>query len=265
MNAISIPRITTGVETITPDMARLYLESSAGNRALKQAKIWSLKRDMIGGRFVPNGESIIFSDDGTLIDGHHRLSACRDSGVTIQSIVVWGVSYSAKKTVDTGASRTSGDHLSLDGIKNSNNLSAVINILLSLSAGRPRSANPSTSEIYDFISQYPDIHDAATFASTKAYSRLSNIFGAIYFVAMRNGDGLKAQAFKRVFATGVPEYDGCPAHLLRERLNSEAIKGKKTTVAETQKLAIAAWEKFRVKQPSRTLKTAASFKITGWQ
>lgn len=264
MNAVTRNHITATIETITPAIAADYLSNSGGNRGLKQAKILSLKRDMAGGRFVANGESIIFSDDGMLIDGHHRLSACRDSGVIIQSVVVRGVSGRAKKTVDTGASRTVGDHLSMDGVKNSNNLSAVVNILLSLSYGRPRSANPSSSEVYEFITQYPAIHDAATFASTKAYSRLSNILGAIYFVADRNGEAFKAQAFKRVFATGIPDYEGCPAHLLRERLNAEAIRGKKTTIAETQRLAIAAWEKFRLGQPARVLKTPAAFKITGW-
>lgn len=264
MNAMTKIGLSATVETITPAIAAEYLASSAGNRNLKRAKILSLKRDMQAGRFVANGESIIFSDDGALIDGHHRLTACKESGSDIHSVVVRGVNATAKKTVDTGASRTVGDHLQLDGVKNANNVGAIINLLLSLSAGRPRSANPSSSEVYDFIEQYPAVHDAASFSSARAYARLSTVFGVIYFVAERNGEAWKAQAFKRVFATGIPDYPGCPAHLLRERLNAEAIRGKKTTVSDTQRLAFAAWEKFRLKQPARVLKAPATFKITGW-
>ena len=264
MTAITRNRLTADVEYITQETAREYLSASAGNRGLKRPKIMGLKRDMIAGRFLANGESIIFSEDGTLIDGHHRLTACRDSGVTIQSVVVRGVPDLAKKTVDTGASRTIGDHLTMDGVKNANALGAIVNILISLSNGRPRSASPSSSEIYKFIEKYPAVHEAATFAAGRAYPRLSSVLGVIYFVAARNGEAHMAQDFRRVFATGVPSYDGCPAHLLRERLNAEAIRGKKTTLDETQRLAIAAWEKFRVGQTARVLKTPADFKITGW-
>ena len=63
MNIMTHSRITATIETITPSDAADYLSNSGGNRSLKQAKILSLKRDMAGGRFIANGESIIFSDE----------------------------------------------------------------------------------------------------------------------------------------------------------------------------------------------------------
>jgi len=256
--------ISTAIEYIDSARAGKMLKESGGNRNLKTAKINSLKRDMLSGNFVTNGESIIFDNAGRLIDGHHRLTACNTSGVAITSVVVRGVCSENRKTVDTGASRTVGDHLSLEGVKNANNLSAVVNILFSLSNGRPRSANPSATEVFDFVARYPDINAAATFAATKAYPRIGNILGAIYFVAMRTGEAQRAEAFKRVFSTGIPDYKGCPAHALRERMNNEAIRGKKSSLSETQRLAISAWEKFRLGKPAKTLKAPDKFRITGW-
>ena len=258
-------QISAMVETITAEAAKAYLATSEGNRSLKRSKVAALKRDMIAGKFAINGESVIFDCLGCLIDGHHRLTACAESGKSIYSVVVRGIPRAAKKTVDTGASRTVGDHLSIGGMKNCNNLSAIINILLSLSKGSPRSASPSTTEVYAFIDQHGEgLHQAASFAATKAYARLANVFGAIYFVAIKTGEQQKAEAFKRVFATGIPDYPGCPAHLLRERLNSEAIKGKPSTPSDTQRLAFAAWEKFRIGAAARTLKAPTAFKLTGW-
>lgn len=252
------------VETISPEIAASYLETSAGNRSLKRAKINSLKRDMMDGNFVPNGESIIFDDMGHLIDGHHRLTACKETLKTIQSVVVRGVPSIHKKTVDTGASRTAGDHLSIAGMKNGNLVAGIVSVMMSLTLGRPRSANPSTTEIFDFIEKYPSVIDAASFAATKAYPRMGTLLGSIYFIAGMNGEASKAEAFKEVFSTGVPSYKGCPAHLLRERMTSEAMKGKKTTVQEMQRLTIAAWEKFRAGVPVKVLKAPSEFKATGW-
>jgi len=256
--------IKLAVEIIKPNTAKEYLLCSAGNRNLKDAKINSLRRDLIAGKFRLNGESIIFSDAGVLIDGHHRLTACHMSGRQIESVVVRGVRSESRKTIDMGASRTVGDHLSIDGMKNANHISAIINVLLSLRNGRPRSANPSSSEVYDFIDQYPEIHDAASFASTKAYNRLANMFGSIYFVSSRQSETWKAENFRRVFSTGIPDYEGCPAHYLRERLNKNAIKGHHMPVSELQRLTAWAWEKFRTGAPVKSLKAPETFKLTGW-
>ena len=258
-------KVTVAVEAITPEVASKYLACSAGNRNLKEAKVYSLRRDLLAGNFRLNGESIIFSDVGVLIDGHHRLTACSTSGVAFESVVVRGVHTKNRKTIDTGASRTIGDQLSIDGMKNANHISAIINVLLSLRNVRPRSANPSSSEVYEFIDRYPEIHDAASFASTKAYNRLANMFGAIYFVSSRQSEVRKAESFRRVFSTGIPDYEGCPAHYLRERLNKDAIKGHCMPVAELQRLTVAAWEKFRIGAPVRSLRMPDTFKLTGWE
>lgn len=43
------------------------------------------------GRWVLNGETICFDSNGVLRDGHHRLLAIIESGVTIEVLVVRGV------------------------------------------------------------------------------------------------------------------------------------------------------------------------------
>lgn len=263
MERITHPKITADVVTMTPELAQALLDTSRGNRSLKVAKISSLQRDMESGRFTLNGESVIVSERGRLMDGHHRLSACVKSGATFQTILVRGIKEDTGKTQDTGASRTVADHLSLSGVKNANNLSAVVSCIMSMQNGRPRSANPSSTEVFDFVSRNPAIHDAASFAATKAFPRAANILGAIYFVADAMGEADKAMRFRDVFASGIPAYKGCPAHLLRERLNRHAIRGEKIPIQMTQRLFVAAWEKFRKGDTAKSIKAPADYKITG--
>lgn len=252
------------IESITPDQAELYLQMSKGNRSLKEAKIDSLQRDMLAGNFRMNGESIIFSEDGTLIDGHHRLCACLKSGLKIQSVVVRGVASDTKSTIDTGASRTAGDHLSIDGYKNSNTLASICNVLLSLRLGRPRSANPSVSEVYEFIQEHPLIHYAATFAAFKKVPRVSALLGAIYLIAAENAETETAEMFRDVLSSGVPAYPGCPAHALRERISRDAMRGKPTPLRELHKIFFAAWNKFTMGETASVLKAPKSFSANWW-
>lgn len=100
--------------TITPEMARQWLLTSKGNRSLKQAtKMMEYKKDMLRGAWLYNGDSIRFSEDGVLIDGHHRLSACSEANVTFLSDVVV-VPFAAIHTIDRGAVRSEADSLVME-------------------------------------------------------------------------------------------------------------------------------------------------------
>jgi len=98
---------------ITPELAACYLGTSNGNRGIRRNKIDSYKSDMIQGDWFENGDAIRFYDDGSLQDGHHRLTACVESGFSFYSIVVRGVTKEASKTVDKGASRSNKDELTM--------------------------------------------------------------------------------------------------------------------------------------------------------
>jgi hypothetical protein len=252
------------IELITPQIAEAYLKTSNGNRSLKRTKIEALLADMKAGNFTFNGESIIFSKNNVLMDGHHRLTSVARSGVSIWSVVVRGVDNLDGKTIDTGASRTVGDHLSFEGFKNTNLITSVTRLLISLRLGRPKSANPSTTEVFEFIEQHPEILPAVESISTRTFPRTGSILGAIKFVAARNGEEHLADAFYEVFNSGVPAYVGCPAHLLRERISREALTGRATALIEFQRLVISAWEKFRVGETARRLQPSTNFRLKGW-
>jgi len=256
-------KITTQIETITPEMADGYIALSVGNRSIKRTKLASLIRDMKNGKYEVNGEGIIFDDAGSLIDGHHRLTACRESEITIQSIVVRGVSKSSHGTIDTGTSRTVGDTLHMGGVKHANSVAATAVILACLKNGKARSVALTTTEVYQMIEAYPSILDVKDFAS-RALTRCGSLLGALYVVAEKTGDGVSAAKFRDVLKSGVPAYEGCPAHLFRERLIRESMMGKPCTLGDLHVLFFTAWEKFRRGDKVKTLKASSRFFATGW-
>lgn len=103
------------IEQVTPQIALAYLNTTKTNRHLSVDRVAVLAETMILGDFKENGETIIFDDCGTLIDGQHRMAAIVKSNVTIKCIVVRGVCNTALDTIDIGRSRNAADIISISG------------------------------------------------------------------------------------------------------------------------------------------------------
>lgn len=107
------------VETITPALAADWLKSNAPyNRKIRHAWVAELVKSITDGKWVTNGESIVFDEDGFLIDGQHRLSAVVEAGIPIRSVVVRDVSRDSFKNTGSGHRRTGADRLSFIEVSN---------------------------------------------------------------------------------------------------------------------------------------------------
>lgn len=112
--------------SITPATAKAILDTyNIENRAFKSYKTRQLVSAMRAGDWRVTGESIKFSDR-RLLDGQNRLRACAESNTPITTHVVFGVKDDAFAYIDTGASRTPGDVLSIVGVSNPNIIAHVI-------------------------------------------------------------------------------------------------------------------------------------------
>jgi hypothetical protein len=101
------------VITITPADATNWLACNTNNRPVRKRHVEFLAREMLEGNWQVNGQAIIIAEDEKVLDGQHRLFAIIESGKSIQSLVVYGITVEAFKTIDTGIVRTGGDALSL--------------------------------------------------------------------------------------------------------------------------------------------------------
>lgn len=120
------PNITITIEVITPEISEQMLGHNTHNRKMKRVAYSS---DMANDKWSLNGSTIVFADDGTLLDGQNRLAACIKAGKPFVTIVVRGVPVSAQESMDIGVSRSLADALKLRGYHNNDGLASVTKAL----------------------------------------------------------------------------------------------------------------------------------------
>jgi len=120
---------------ISPQLARDMLKFSQRgainaknkNRRLSRTKVKKYAEDMKCGQWCLTGEPIIISDDGEILNGHHRLEASYEAGVGFIAPVTYGVTDELSFAhIDVGNMRSRSQVLEMAGVKvNANVLSRV--------------------------------------------------------------------------------------------------------------------------------------------
>lgn len=97
---------------VTPEMAKELLELSAGNRPLSKKSVAKYRRHIEAGTWVEEPISFIkFDENGALIDGHHRLTALKQSGKTVKMYFLFNVKKNPY--IDCGRSRSEADRFAM--------------------------------------------------------------------------------------------------------------------------------------------------------
>lgn len=168
---------SAGVENITPDMAKSYLDTSLGNpryagaNKVNPVAVSQLASDLGAGRWVLTGESIIFDWNGHLIDGHTRLNAIIKAGVTMPNVVVRGIDPVAARVIDAGWSRTIKQSLmngfGFDTTVSTPQIQKAIKIVCSLRKGAKWVKERVTRQYMgDFISRYQSELESTVYLTT---------------------------------------------------------------------------------------------------
>lgn len=160
--------VTVAITHITPELAKTWLELNTKNRKLDRRNVSHLRDAIAQGEWYMNGEAIIFSDTGRLLNGQHRLWAIILSGIGVDVLVVRGVNAESFRTLDSGRVRRAGEVLAMDGEKNSNKIAAAVQALLAFvdaegrlyggSCGNGRKATPSACQ--RILERHPGIRDS---------------------------------------------------------------------------------------------------------
>lgn len=114
---------------VTPAAAKEILERNTRNRRLRKDYVSTLAGAMKRGEWQVNGEPVQISEDGTLLNGQHRLSAVVESDVAVPMVVVRGLPKQVQMDMDTGTRRHLSDVLTLHGETETTNLGAMLGML----------------------------------------------------------------------------------------------------------------------------------------
>lgn len=152
---------------ITPDVAKDFLSLNKGNRHVRQRVVDVYARDMENGNWQLTGEAIKFASDGSLLDGQHRLLAVIQSGCTVTMFVIRHIQKSAQSVMDAGSARQASDNLAMNGVRHSALIASVAKTGVMHDRGVKDigKGNVSHSEIYEWVKNNPDVHEAAAITS----------------------------------------------------------------------------------------------------
>ncbi len=107
------------IVTVTPEMARQWLTQNRFNRAQRPDLVADYVRQIREGRWRRTHQGIAFSENGTLIDGQHRLFAIVEAGIPVPMLVFINESLENHLAIDGGKRRTALDVVRLEIRSNS--------------------------------------------------------------------------------------------------------------------------------------------------
>jgi len=114
---------------ITPTAASSMLARNTRNRSIHNGRVESLARAMSAGGFLESPMPISIGEDGTLLDGQHRLAAIVKSGLPQRMWVASGVHAEVQDVIDIGQRRSVAQGLQMEGIVNTTRTAAACRVL----------------------------------------------------------------------------------------------------------------------------------------
>lgn len=100
--------------TVTPQMAAEMLRRNTRNRKLNHRRVKAYAKDIANGKWTMSPTPISFTEDGTLIDGQHRLCAVVSANAPVNMMVAYDVPPDS--VIDRGLLRDSGSALYMRGL-----------------------------------------------------------------------------------------------------------------------------------------------------
>jgi len=210
------------VATLTPVLALLLSERNPLNRPLSKRNLVDLKRDLATNNFVFNGQGIIVTDTGIVGDGQHRIWGVIETGIAIETVMVFGVPEENRTTIDTGKSKTVSNLLYMKGKAYTGVLGSVANYVLQWKKSGVISytQNPTKREVLHAADTYKGLDKSieATQAATKTPIKSHAVLAACHWMFWKRTDRETADDFMLRLIEGSNLRQKDPILLCRNRL-----------------------------------------------
>lgn len=211
--------------TLTPARARELLSGDKNNhnRVVRAARVDYYASEIASGRWRLTHHGIGIADDGTVVDGQHRMLACIQANQPIEIMLVEGVPMESQDVIDGGLLRSVGDQLHLGGMANANIVAASIKSIVTTCCGGG-SVKLSVSATRDIYAIYEREIDVALTSARKCKPFLRAwIIGSL---ALALHADRRATEFVNQFGEGENLKKGNPAKATRDWiLNRNGLAG----------------------------------------
>ncbi len=255
-NAVRIDPDASGVVaetvTVTPAMASDWLKCNTHNRPIRHSHIRFLADEIAHGNWQINGQAIVISDDEQVLDGQHRLHAIIESGIAIKTLVVYGITREAFKTIDTGVVRTGADVLGLWFPEAPNNIvkavATAVRWCKELECGFYGTHRKiGNTEIIAYVAKHAELWRCAEILNgyPKDARPISLGCGAALYEVFNRNDTLLAETFMRKFYTGEQIGIHEPEYIVRQLLLRDAQRLAAYPIEVRMKMIVKAWNQRR--------------------
>ena len=248
---------------VTPEMAKRWLGNNPVNRTVKHHHVLNISRDIIANRWQINGATICICEDGTLLDGQHRLLAIVKANLSIRTHVIQELPREGRDSIDSGVRRTAGDRLTMAGEIYGKEQSSIANFLISLAHEKARSITASQQEIL-YVTENHNLVPSCGL-SKSAFPKIGTILGGLHYIACYNNYHQKADEFISVFKTGIPTYEGDAAHFAREYLISQEIKQTTVRTEFKRRFVVHCFNKFMNGVPVKASHLPNRYYVPNWR
>lgn len=217
--------LSAAIETITPAIAADLLNRNTHNRRLSESFVDLYCEDIANGRWSMNGEAIKIAEDGTLLDGQHRLAAIVKANTDVTTLVVRGLPIETQGTMDIGRKRAVRDVLHIGNVPNASTVASIANTLVrwnkTSKISEFRFCSVSNVQVQSYIDAHPEIVNSAHFARSQSAGNpmQRSVVGVLHYLAnVRFGLGEEFEQYIGVMKTGLPIYEGDAAYHFREKI-----------------------------------------------
>lgn len=234
------------VVTLTPVLAQLLLDRNPINRPIGKYNAAALRDDVANGRFMFNGESIVISNTGVLLDGQHRCVTVIATKKPIQTVLVFGPVEASRYTIDIGTSKTAANFLHMKGRKDTNNLAATIALLLQYreTGLLNYSVKPTKTAIVQAADQFKGVDASVDVVggATKKQLGSRSVLAFCHYSFWKRSNRETADTFITRLLDGDGLRKGDPIYYCRERLRD---MDRGTTQNTRAALVFRCWNAWR--------------------
>jgi hypothetical protein len=244
--------IIAEVMTVTPQAATEWLRCNKNNRPVRKSHVAFLASEIVKGNWQVNGQAIIIAEDEQVLDGQHRLFAIIEAGIAIKTMVVYGITPEAFRTIDTGAVRTGSDALSLHFHDVGRHAVAAVATAAQWChrlerGGVYTNSKLSNTDVITYVQTHPSLLQCAeTLLSFPKESRPISVgVGTALLEMFSRKDDEAADLFMKNFYLGEGLSRNDPEYVLRQMLLRDAQKKSRYPAAIRVRMIIKAWNWLR--------------------
>lgn len=223
---------------VYPDLARYLLTfNHPDNRGIRRRAVAKYVEDMRSGLWWFTPESVVFTVDGRLNDGQHRLAAVAEYGSDVWMMFDFGWPGEIITAIDRGIARTNSDAFGIESIPNPSVVSGAMSVVAKWQEAVGTQRGYSTAVVVSaqrslaIYREDPEPWQIAARAGRKLYDRLDHglspsLWTAAYWI-VADAYPEQAESFFAAVAEGT-EPAGSPSRIVADWFRRRPVQATRT-------------------------------------